>query len=107
MGIFLLQASDAVATAGSAGSAIAEKGLQLAGNPTILAAGIVLIIAAVLIFVFLKKIVVNSIAGLIVWAIVSFVFHIELPFIPSLVISIVFGLAGIGALLLAKFMGLF
>ncbi|MBI4053522.1 MAG: hypothetical protein HY394_05820 [Candidatus Diapherotrites archaeon] len=107
MGLFLLQASDAIANAGSAGSAIAEKGLQLAGNPAILVAGVVLIIAAVLIFVFLKKIIVNSVAGLAVWAIVSFVFHVNLPFIPSLVISIVFGLAGIGALLLAKFLGLF
>jgi len=107
MGFVFLQASDAIANAGSAGSALAEKGLQLVGNPAILAAGIVLIIAAVLVFVFLKKVIVNSIAGLIVWAIVSFVFHVELPFIPSLVISVVFGLAGIGALLLAKFMGLF
>ena len=68
--------------------------------------GIVLVVAAVLIFIFLKKIIVNSILGVAAWAILTFVFHVELPFIPSLAVSIIFGLAGIGAMLVLRFFGI-
>ena len=78
---------------------------SLASNPTALVSGIVLIIAAILIFWFLKNIVIHAIVGIIAWAIATFVFHIELPFVLSLIVSVIFGLGGLGVLLLLKFLG--
>ncbi len=66
--------------------------------------GIVLIIAAIVIIAVMKKIIINSILGVVAWAIVIFVLKIQLPFIPSLVISVIFGLAGVGSLILLKIM---
>ena len=93
------------------GSAITEKAtdgaMQFVGNPLIFVGGIVLILIAILVFVTLKKILVNSVLGLVGWVLVVMLLHIELPFVPSLIISSVFGLAGLGTLLLLKFFGLF
>jgi hypothetical protein len=83
-----------------------ETAGNFAGDPTILIIGIVLIVAAVAIFVLLKKIIVNSIAGLIVFGIIKFVFGVNLPFIPTLVITAIFGLAGIGAMMVMHFLGM-
>jgi len=80
--------------------------LGLAGNPSLLIGGIILILAAVAIFWFLKKIVFHLISGFIGWVIVLFVLKVNLPLVPSLVISLIFGLAGLGAMLLMKFFGL-
>jgi hypothetical protein len=92
--------------AGSTAGKAAETAMQFAGDPTILLGGIGLVIAAVMIFLFLKKIVVNTILGVIGWAIVLFVLKIELPLIPSLAVSVIFGLAGIGAMLVLRFFGM-
>ena len=74
---------------------------------TIIVIALVLIIATVLIILFIKKVIINSILGLVGWAIVTYAFPLGLPFFPSLVVSVVFGLAGIGVMLLLKFFGLF
>ncbi len=79
---------------------------SLVGDPSVLIGGIVLIVAALLVIFLLKRIIVNSILGLISWLVLTFLFGINLPFIPSLVISIVFGLAGIGVMLVLRFFGL-
>ncbi len=94
---------------GAVGAAenMGNAALSLAGNPAILIGGIVLVIAAFVIFFFLKKIIINSILGIAAWAILTFVFQVEMPFIPSLAISVIFGLAGIGAMLVMKFFGMF
>lgn len=92
-------------TAAQSAEGIGNAAQALAGNWQILAAGIVFIAAAALIFMFLKKAVINSILGLIAFAILIFVFKINLPFLPTLVVSAVFGLAGIGVILLLKFLG--
>ena len=83
-----------------------SQALAFLGEPSILAAGIGLIIAAALVFFFLKKIVVNSILGVIAWLLLNFVFNVQLPFWASLVVSIIFGLAGIGVLLVLRFWGI-
>ena len=94
---------------GAAGAAenMGNAALGLAGNPIVLIGGIILVIAAFVIFFFLKKIIINSVLGIAAWVLLTYVFHVELPFIPSLAISIIFGLAGIGAMLVMKFFGLF
>ncbi len=93
--------------AASTAENVGASALNLVGNPTILVGGIVLVIAAVLIFLFLKRIIVNSILGIAAWLLLTYVFQVELPFWPSLAISIIFGLAGIGAMLVLKFFGIF
>jgi len=94
---------------GATGAAenIGSTALQLVGNPAILIGGIILVVGAIVIFFFLKKIVINSILGISAWLLLTYVFHVELPFIPSLAISVIFGLAGIGAMLVLRFFGLF
>lgn len=89
-------------TAEKAGE-IAGNALTLAGNPMILIVGVVLVIATIAIIFFLKKIIINSVLGIICWVIVKYAFAIELAFFPSLIVSILFGPAGIGVMLLLKF----
>lgn len=86
---------------------VGSAALQLAGNPAILIGGIILVVGAIVIFFLLKKIVINSILGIAAWILLTYVFHVELPLIPSLAISVIFGLAGIGAMLVLRFFGLF
>ena len=84
---------------------ITEQAVSLVNDPSILIIGVALIVITFLLIFFMKKIIVNTIFGLIVWAIVTFILKIELPFLPSFVVSVVFGPAGIGVMLLLKFLG--
>lgn len=90
---------------------LAQNALKLLGfeiNPWILIAiGIAFIIAAVLILLFLKKILINSIAGLVISCILIFVLKMQLPLIPTLIISAIFGPAGIGVMLILKLFGVY
>jgi small-conductance mechanosensitive channel len=94
---------------GATGAAenVGTAALQLVGNPAILIGGILLVVGAIIIFFLLKKIIINSILGIAAWVLLTYVFHVELPLIPSLAISVIFGLAGIGAMLVLRFFGLF
>ncbi len=80
-----------------------------------------LIIGALLILVFLiimlakemfmvvnliRKLFINSILGFLIWGICYYYLKIELPFFASLIVSVIFGIAGIGTLLILKFLGL-
>ena len=93
--------------AASAAGNVGGTALQLAGNPAILVGGIILVAAALVIFFFLKKIIVNSLLGIGAWVVLTYVFHVELPLVPSFAVSVIFGLAGIGAMLVLKFFGIF
>ncbi len=68
--------------------------------------GIVLIVAALFLIFILKRIVVNSILGIVAFVVIRFLLGIDLPFLPTLIVSLVFGLAGIGTMLLLYFLGL-
>lgn len=83
-----------------------ETASNFIGDPVLLVVGIVLIIGAVLIFTLLKKIIVNSVLGLIVFGIIQFVIGIQLPFIPTLIVTAIFGLAGIGVMLVLHFLAI-
>ncbi|MCX6801308.1 MAG: hypothetical protein NTZ73_03915 [Candidatus Diapherotrites archaeon] len=72
----------------------------------LLGAGIVLIIATILVLLFMKKIIVNTILGLILWSVVNFIFNANLPWLPSLVVAAIFGPAGVGVMLLLRFFGI-
>lgn len=104
VGSLLLQSSLGLPV-NTAASAV-ESATQFAGDWRVLLFGILLIIGAVLVIMFIKKIIINSVLGLIVWGVLYFVLKVELPFIASLAVSAIFGLAGIGCLLLLKFLGI-
>lgn len=89
-----------------AAEAAASTVTTLAMNPSVLIAAIALIAASIVIFFFMKKLIEHAIAGGIAWAIAVFVFHLQIPLVPSLVVSIIFGPAGLGAVLLLKFFGM-
>ena len=76
------------------------------GDYSILFIGLILIIATIIIIHILKNIIANSIIGIVAWAIIVFLIGIDLPLIPSLIVSAIFGLAGIGVILVLKFLGL-
>lgn len=78
----------------------------LLSGPSLAVTGIILIIATFIVLHFLKKLIVNTVLGAIVWAITLFFFKVELPLFPSLAVSIIFGPAGIGVMLFLKFFGL-
>ena len=77
-----------------------------AGNPGILVAGIVLVIAGFIVLFLLKKLLINSLLGMTAWLAIVQGLGINLPFEASLVISAFFGLPGMGALLVLRFMGI-
>ncbi|MBU1939602.1 hypothetical protein KKH30_02460 [Candidatus Micrarchaeota archaeon] len=112
MGILLDAGAEAANEAGVADT-IAGAGETawgvIQGNWTWLLLGIVLIVAAVLIFIFMKKIgkvILNSALGLVVWAVLYFVVGVKMNLWVSLIISGIFGLVGIGVLLVLKFLGI-
>ncbi|MEK6902310.1 MAG: hypothetical protein AABX02_01835 [archaeon] len=78
----------------------------IAGNVSWLALGIGLFVLAAIVIFFLKNILVNAILGVVGWAILTYVFQVHLPFLPSLIVSAIFGLAGLGAVVLLAFFGI-
>lgn len=71
---------------------------SIGGNIPWLVVGIILFILAAVAIFFLKNIIANTILGVIGWLILTYVFNIGLPFWASLVVSAIFGLAGLGVL---------
>ncbi|MFH1587964.1 MAG: hypothetical protein ABIA76_01340 [Candidatus Diapherotrites archaeon] len=81
------------------------EAIKLEGNLTIILIAIALVLATVVLILHFKKIIINSILGAIGWGIAIFVFKVSIPFIPSLIASLIFGLAGIGVVLVFAFFG--
>jgi hypothetical protein len=93
------------------GSAATAAASLIQGNWAFLVIGLLLIAATIAILYFLKQIIVNSIVGVVAWVVITYLFplagfNLQLPFLPSLIVSALFGLAGIGALIVIAFMGL-
>ena len=82
------------------------KALPFVGEPVILGSAIILVIIAIVLVLVLKRIIVNSLLGIVAWAIIKWVFGVSLPFWASLFASALFGLAGIGTMLFLRFLGL-
>lgn len=83
-----------------------QAAVNFVGNPALLGVGLVLFIVAIILILFLKRIIVNSLLGIGVWAIAYYIFNVRLPFELSLIVSAIFGLAGIGTLLILRFLGI-
>jgi len=82
-----------------------DKVINLVHNPKILILGVILIGVTLLIMYFLKKFIINSIIGVIGLFILTLI-GIKLPFVITLIITAVFGLAGLGTVLILKFFGI-
>jgi hypothetical protein len=106
MQILLLDLFSDFAKGASFGFTEPTTSASLLFNPFVLGIGVALILATIFIIFFLKKVVTNSIIGGVIWFVSVFIFKVELPLLPSFVISVLFGPAGIGAMLLLKFFGM-
>ena len=78
----------------------------IAFNPMYLVYGVVLIIITVILIKFLKNVIVNSIIGVVSLLFLYYVLKIKLPFLITLLITAVFGPAGLGVMLVLKFFGI-
>ena len=74
--------------------------------PEYILPAIVLIIVSIFIFFFLKKIIINSVLGVVALLAANFIFNMQLPWIPSLVISVIFGPAGVGVMIVLRIFGI-
>ena len=88
-------------------AASATKAISVFSDPTLIIAAIILIAVTIFILFFLKKVIINSILGGIILLISYFGFGVQLPLLPSLAVSIIFGPAGVGVMIILKFLGLF
>ena len=76
------------------------------GNWLWMGAGVGLIAATILLIYFVKHIIGNIVGGLIAWAIVSYAFGISLPFAATLIVTILFGMGGVGVMIILTVLGL-
>lgn len=75
-------------------------------NPMLLVYAFILIILTIILIKFLKNVIVNSIIGVVALLFLYYVLNIKLPFIITLIITAIFGPAGLGVMLVLKFFGL-
>ncbi|MDO8626969.1 MAG: pro-sigmaK processing inhibitor BofA family protein [Candidatus Diapherotrites archaeon] len=83
----------------------------LSGNWTWLLIGIALIGITIWLITQVKNLIVNSLLGIVAWAIVTYALpmvgiNIQLNFVTSLIASALLGVAGIGLMIVLKFIGL-
>jgi len=74
-------------------------------KPIILLYALILIIITVVIISFFKNVIINSLIGVAGLFIANFVLGLKLPFIITLIVTAIFGLAGLGVMLVLKFFG--
>lgn len=85
---------------------VGSVGATIMAQPLLaLGIGIGLIILTILLFLFIKKIILNSIIGLVLFLILKIGFGISVPFVPAFVLSVIFGPAGLGVIIVLKFFG--
>ncbi len=68
--------------------------------------GAVLVLVAIVIVFLLKRVLENVVIGIAGFLILKYVLGVNIPTIPGLVISLFFGLGGLGVLLILHFFGL-
>lgn len=77
-----------------------------AGNWFLLIGGALLLILAFVVFYLLKQLVANAIAGIIALLVLVYIFGIPIPLTPFIILVCVLGgLGGVGAVLIATFLG--
>jgi len=83
------------------------QGIQsFAGNWSMLVGAAVLIIAAVIVIYVLKNLIANAIAGIVALLVIVYIFGVNIPLNAlTILVSVLGGLGGVGALLIATFFG--
>lgn len=74
-------------------------------NPMYLVYAVLLIILTVIFIKVFKNVIVNSIIGVVALLFLNYVLNIKLPFLITLIITVIFGPAGLGVMLVLKFFG--
>ena len=87
----------------AAGETIARS---ISGEWSWLVVGLALFIAAGIVIFFLKNVLINTALGLIGWGILTYIFQISIPFWVSLLVTGIFGLAGLGAIVMLAVLGI-
>ncbi len=75
------------------------------GDVGLLVMGAALAVAGIVLVVVLKRIMENLIVGLVGFLALKIFFGVNIPLLPGIIISILFGLSGLGALLILHFFG--
>ena len=98
--------SKAADTVGTAGKSLTEL---ISTWPT-LVGGLALVVIAVVLWVFFKRIIENIVIGLAVLVVIYFAFpdiwvHLAKIIIPTIVVTLLFGIGGVGTLLILVWFG--
>ncbi len=75
------------------------------GDMGTLLLGMILAVAAIVLVFILKRVLENLVIGVIGFLLLKFVLGVNIPLIPGLIISLVFGLGGLAVLLILHFFG--
>jgi len=75
-------------------------------DPMLLLYALILIVLTVVFIKIFKNIIVNSIIGVVALLFLYYVLKIKLPFLITLLITAIFGPAGLGVMLVLKFFGI-
>lgn len=103
--LFFLATGNASNVTGGA-EKVSESLKALTGNWEILVAAIALIIITILILVMFEDIIGNAILGIIALLILKYALGIPIPLTPLVIlITVLGGMGGVGALLIATFFG--
>ena len=83
------------------------QGIQsFAGNWSLLVGAAVLIVAAFVVIYVLKEVIANAIAGIVALLVIVYIFGVNIPLNAlTILVSVLGGLGGVGALLIATFFG--
>lgn len=79
--------------------------LSLPGDITLLIMGAALAVLGIALVFLLKRVMENLVIGLVGFLLIKFFFGINIPIVPGIIISLLFGLSGLGVLLILHFFG--
>lgn len=85
---------------------IGERLQAFAGDWTILLGAVVLVVAAFFVLVVMKQVIANAICGIVALLVLIYIFNIPIPLTTlTILVTVLGGLGGVGALLLTMFLG--
>ena len=76
------------------------------GDPSTFLLGALFVIVALLVVFVVKRVLENLIIGVLGFLVIKFVLGVDIPLIPGLIVSLLFGLGGLGVLLILHFFGI-
>jgi hypothetical protein len=86
--------------------AVKETSKIITFDPLYLVYAVILIVLTVIFIKVLKNVIINSVIGVVALLFLYYVLNIKLPFILTLIVTVIFGPAGLGVMLILRFFGL-